>query len=352
MVNLFQRHADEQGGLTAALLVLLEHADRNLLNRFLQLSGMHAQVGKGADLSVQYPIPDGPPGTGQLELPGGPVAIAARAPGDPWRLSGPVGGAETIAITPEGTPLPDVRTLSWEQVDRWLAAMAEEYDPETRTGFLLDQFRSFLPEAGIVYFGGFGQGLLEQAPAAADTLTEFYQTADQFLDQLGPSLTAGNQPVTVVRHARPEDLLAGYSYRDYTGPGLGPDNFLRVAFHLSQRQLQLAVWLTPGAAPDATSSHSRLREALRTNESFLEGLRALGGSPLLRLWSAAGEQALPLDEFQPDRLESLDWPASHVAVQRSLAFGQFPETGLIGQVAGLTGELTGALDAVLAPTLH
>lgn len=350
MVNLFQRHTDEQGSLTAALLVLLEHADRGLLNRFLQLSGIEAQVGKGAAVSVHYPVPDAPPGTGRLDLPEGAVAIAARAPGDPWRLTGPIGGAETIAITPEGAPLPDVHTLSWEQVDRWLTAMAEEYDPETRTGFLLDQFRSFLPEAGIVYFAGFGQGLLEQAPSGLDTLTEFYQTADQFFEQLTPSLTAAHQELAQVRQARPEDLLVGYSYRDYSGAAQGPDSFLRVAFHLARRELQMALWLTPGA--DLTSSHRRLYEALRADEPLLESLQTLEGHPTLRLWSAAGEHFIPLDELQPDRLEALDWPTSHVAVQRSLSFERFPETGLIGQVTTLTGELVETLSPILAPTLH
>ncbi len=234
--------------------------------------------------------------------------------------------------------------LSWEQVDRWLAAEAERYDPESRTGFLIRQFRSYLPEAGITYFTGFDAARLAGLPEAFADLTGFLQSAAELFDRLGPALPAG---VGEVRQARPEDLLAGYLYRDYAGGPLGAGNFLRIAFHLAQGELQLACWLGVGGA-----AHGQLRAALMAGDERTAGLRAMEPAPLLWLWSAEGEQQIPLADLDRETAGEVTWDRYTVAVQVGYSFTELGGDGLVERIGRWLLSLREALGSVLTGVVH
>lgn len=347
MVNLFRPAPAQQGSLTAALLALLEHSDRDLLYSLLKRAGIPFPSQPGAGLTVRFPAPDGPPGTGLLAGPDFQITVSAQQPGEPWdaatlrELPG-----VPLAITLTGKAPPGVHALSWEQVDRWLAAAAAKYDPQSRTGFLIEQFRAVLPELGIEYFAGFDADLLDRTPQAQITLSRFYQIAALFFERFAAILAAVRAGAAEIRQARPEELLAGYCYRDYSDAALGGSGFLRVAFNLPEARVETACWLTPGDA------HSRLRELLGTSAAFRGALTALEEQPLLWLWSPGGEQKLPLETLDPDALDGLDWGQYTVGVQVGLPFEHFPAEDLTGRVAGLVEGLAGTLAPVVTGVVH
>lgn len=347
MVNLFRSAPEQQGSLTAALLALLEHSDKDLLNGLLKRAGIPLQAAPGADLTIRFPAPDGPPGTGLIAGPDFQVALAAQAPGETLDLAAVQslpGVPLTISLT--GNAPPGAHGLSWEQVDRWLAGAAERYDPESRTGFLIEQFRAFLPELGIEYFAGFDPTLLEAAPEAQATLSRYYQVAGLLFGRLAPALAGLRAGSTQIREAQPQELLAGYCYRDYSDPVLGATGFLRVALNLPESRLEAACWLTPGDA------HARLRERLVTDPGFRGALAALREQPLLWLWSAGGEQKLPLDALDPEQIGEVHWPQYHVGVQVGLPFADFPAENLTGRVIARVESLTNALAPLFTGTIH
>lgn len=348
MVNLFRSAAGQPGALTAALLALLEHSDKELLNGLLRRASIPYQVESGAELSVQFPATGGPPGAGILATPHFRLGLAAQAPGEPLD-PGALGDlpATPLAISLAGTAPPGGQGLTWEQVDRWLAQAADQYSPDSRTGFLISQFRALLPEMGIAYFAGFDQQVLQEAPGALATLGRFYQTAEQFFERFGPALGARRQGAAQVRQARSEELLTGYCYRDYSDPDLAPGSFLRCAFSLPESALQCAVWLPPG--DDALG---RLQEHLLEDAAFLEGLRALEGAPLLWLWSAAGERKISLEEFQPDDLAGTDLKQFSTGIQVGMDFGALPGENLAGRVTERLQAILDALAPVLTTLLH
>ncbi len=384
MVNLFQQGPVGPGRLTAALLALLEHGERGLLRGFLERAGMKVKVGPEDRVRALFPAPGGPPEAGLLSLPDRQVTVISQAPGEPWdptalegltpapgvqagketgaepRTDGgdaaeapaaPAPDGETLAITLAGRPPGAAHHLTWEQVDRWLAGQAGAYDPDSRTGFLIEQFRAFLADAGIEYFAGFEPKTVEQAPDGLAALTAFYGTADRFFERLEPALAAVRAGLAQERESRPEDLLGGYCYRDYTGGPLGPDSFLRIAFHLPQEELQVSCWTLPpeqGGSP----GHARLREALAGEDYLLPRLQALGDHPLLWLWSPEEEHRTPLDELEPDAVERLPWSGRYAAVQRSLPFDQLTREGLVDRTAQMADELLEALLPVMTGVLH
>jgi hypothetical protein len=354
VVNLFRHTAAQQGALTAALLALLEHSDKDLLNGLLRTAGISYQVEAGEDLTVQFPLPGGPPGAGMVATPHFRLAVAAQAPSE---TVDPAALAQTadapLAITLAGQAQPGARALSWEQVDRWLATAAGQYDPDSRTGFLIGQFRSLLPEMGIEYFPGFDPDLLEQAPGALATLARYLETAGQFFDRFGPALAAVREGVTQVRQAQPGDLLAGYCYRDYTDPAVGASGFLRAALHVPERQLQLAVWIVPGGGTLLGGDpHSRLQEQLRSDPAFVRALQELGHAPLLWLWSQNGERKLLLDETPPEELAELDLAGQHAAIQVSTPFADLPGEDAVGRSIAQLQALLEVLSPVLGNLVH
>jgi hypothetical protein len=340
MVNLFRQAAAGQGGLTASLLALLEHSDRDLLNGLLRRASIPYQAETNTDMEVQFPAPDGPPGTGAIHSPHFRLTVAAPAPGEPFdvgTLAGEPGTA--LAITLAGQAPPGAHGLSWEQVDRWLAGEQERYNPESRTGFLIRQFRAVLPEWGVEYFAGFQADLLDQAPQALTTLTRFLQAGAQFFDRLGPALAAVREGATAIRQARPEEQLAGYFYRDFSDPQAGPGNFQRVAFHLPEGHLHLIYWLVPAG----NEAHARLRDLLLRNEPFREALAELEQAPLLWLWSGSGELKIPLADLRPADLQEVDWPQHHVGLQVAVPFTDLPGEDLVGRVTARVQALFEAL---------
>ncbi|HYF93714.1 MAG TPA: hypothetical protein VD969_15980 [Symbiobacteriaceae bacterium] len=347
MINLFRPVPAQQGSLTAALLALLEHSDRGLLNGLLKRAGIDLQAKPGSEVTVRFPVPGGPPGAGLITAPGLEIAVAAQQPGEAWDpaplLTVP---AVPLTISLAGTAPPGAHGLSWEQVDRWLAEAAARYDPESRTGFLIEQFRAVLPELGIAYFEGFEPDQLTAAPEAHATLNKFYETADRFFDQLAPALAAARPGAAQVRQARPEELLAGYCYRDYSDPALGATGFLRVALNLPEQQLQAVCWLMPGSA------HSRLGDLLTGDPGVRGALARLEHHPLLWLWSPAEEKKLALDPLDPEQLEALDWSQFHAGVQVGLPFDQFPAEDLAGRVAALTEAVSAALAPAFSAVIH
>jgi hypothetical protein len=348
MVNLFRQATAGQGGLTASLLALLEHGDRELLNGLLRRAGVDYPAA-GGEVKVQFPAPDGPPGAGLIASPHFRLTIAAPAPGEPYDAGALADQDGTpLAITLAGQAPPGGHGLSWEQLDRWLAGAQEQYDPDSRTGFLIRQFRAVLPEFGIEYFAGFDPDLLERAPRAFATLTRFLQTAAQFCDRFGPALAAGREGSTAIRQARPEEQLAGYWYRDFSDPAGGPGGFLRIAFPLGESQLHLIYWLTPAG----NEAHTRLRELFLDDEGFRNTLAELRQNPLLWLWGPAGDRKLPLADLHPADLEGIDWPQHHVGLQVSLPFAELPGEDLVGRVMARLTALLEALAPVLSTLLH
>lgn len=373
MVNLFLRGQGDNGSLTAALLALLEHSDRELFNGFLERAQLPYHAPPGADLDFRLPEPGAGAG-GAIAGPDFRLNLIAQAPGAQIPASVPGAGGETLVITLAGRPPEGARAMSWEQVDRWLAGAAERYDPESRTGFLVRQFRDFLRASGVEYFAGFSAEMLASAPDAQAELQRFYHEAGQFFDRLGPTLAGLGAPaaggetalagllgvapapgLAEVRRSRAEDQLAGYLYRDYTGALLGATGFLRVAIHLPQREMQLAIWLAPGPAGGA-DPHARLRSALAEDPAFLAGLLGLAGEGdgdgLLWLWGQGGERKLPLDEVGADALSDLDWGQYQAGIQLGYALEGMAGEGLVQQVATRVEALLGALAPVTTSALH
>jgi hypothetical protein len=355
VVNLFRHAAAQQGALTAALLALLEHSDKDLLNGLLRKAGIPYQVEAGEELTIQFPAPGGPPGVGLITTPHFRLALAAETPGEPLDPDslGQAPGTP-LAITLARQAPPGGPALTWEQVDRWLATAAGQYASETRTGFLIGQFRALLPEVGIAYFAGFDPGLLEQAPSALDTLGRYLQAADQFFDRFGPALAAVREGVAQLRLAQPAELLSGYSYRDYSDPTVGANGFLRAALHVPEQQLQLAVWLVPGGspAPGGADPHARLADLLRTDPAFVHTLQGLEPSPLLWLWAPTGEHKLPLDETPTEELAALDLTGKHVSLQVGLPFADLPGEDPVGRAVQRLQSLLEALGLALNNLLH
>lgn len=347
MVNLFSRPAvSETHGLTAALLALLEHADRSVLRGLLERAGLPPP---NADLEkLQVTLAE--EGTGSLAAPGFRLLLTATPPGQPPRFPPlPEGPGGALAITQAGQAPTGVAGLSWEQVDRWLATLEAESDPNSRTGFLLRQFRAFLPEVGVAYFAGFDPSLLRAAPSAHAELTRFYQQAGQFLDLLTPALGALREGLAPARQAGPPELLAGYCYRDLAGPGLGAAAFLRTALHLPDQELQLALWLLPGAGGEA---HSRLRELLVSDRPFLARLADLQPAGLLWLWAPSGEHRLSLASLQPEQVAHLPWAQYQAGVQQSLPLTELEGHGLVDRTVAAAAGLLDRLAPALAPVLH
>lgn len=341
--NLFRRLDLTDGDLTAVLLALLEHADPALLAGLLDLGDLPGPP--LTEPSLLYPAPEGPAGWGEIRTAHRRVRLAALGPGarPPTLADAEV---EALVISPSGEAPPPAHGLSWEQVDRWLASLEERYDPEGRTGYLLRQFRAFLPAVGITYFAGFDLARLAALPAAHAQVNGFWPEAAAFFQQLGPELAARCGGVAEIRQARAEDLLAGYCYRDYAGPGLGEVQFLRVALQIAQGQLQVTCWIGPPGA-----AQQRLRQGLLAPVG-LGPLLELGGAPLLWLWSPEGERHLPLAGLAPTQVESVDWSAYQAGVQVNHPATFLAGEGVVGRVAAAAGDLLKALAPVLAGVVH
>lgn len=325
-------------------MALLEHSDRAVLKGLLRLADLDAPA--DAEAAFYFPAPDGSPRAGEIHLGDRRIWLAALAPGEePPAL--PPGPAEPLIISPavpaggNGEP---IHRLSWERLDRWLGELADGYDADTRTGFLLRQFREYLPEAGITYFRGFEADVLARAPRAFRDLTEFHRRVEELFAQIGSGFAAA---WPLLRTARPQDVLAGYWFRDYAGAGQGEGDFVRIALHLEAAELQIAVWLSPGGA-----AHARLQAALAGGGALPEALRVLTPPPVLRLWSAADERQVPVGELDPSLAEAVDWGAYTVAVQIARPLADLAGEGLPERLAGWTGALLEALAPVLADVVH
>lgn len=315
-----------------------------MLQGLLALAGLDAPA--DGDAVLFFPAQDGSDGAGEIHLGDRRIWLVAVAPGEePPAL--PPGRAEPLVISPglpAGREGDAVHRLSWERLDRWLGELAERYDADTRTGFLLRQFRAYLPEAGITYFRGFDPDMLDRAPRAFRDLTAFHRRVEELFEQIGTGFAAA---WPLLRTARPQDLLAGYWFRDYAGAGQGADDFVRIALHLGAGELQIAVWLAPGG-----SAHARLRTALAADGGLAGALCALAPSPVLRLWSAADEKHIPVGELDASLIETVDWEAYTVAVQIARPLTELAGGGLPERLAGWTQELLDALAPVLTDVLH
>jgi hypothetical protein len=327
--------------LTAALLALLEHADRSVLNGLLERAGLAGPPLDGAEFLC--PAPGGPAGVGEIRSPHRRVRLVALEPGGEVEPP-PPDGTPTVVVSTTGNAPPGLTGLSWEQLDRWLAGVAERYDPESRTRFLIQQFRDYLPEVGIAYFAGFAAARLAGVPASFAELSAFYREAGDLFERLGAVLP---EAFSEVRAARPEDLLAGYCYRDYAGVGLGSANFLRVALHLGPAELQIACWLGAGG-----EAHGRLRTALLAQSPLVAALKEMEPEPLLWLWSPTGEQRIPAHELEPSLVTGLDWEAYTVALQVGYPFRALAGEGLVVRIGGWVEGLLERLSPVLGGVVH
>jgi hypothetical protein len=123
-----------------------------------------------------------------------------------------------------------------------------------------------------------------------------------------------------------------------------------MALNLPAQRLEAVLWLMPGGA--GGDAHGRLRELLLADPGLRGALAGLAGEPLLWLWSAGGEQKLPLGAFHPEALEELDWSQYHAGLQVGLPFANVPAEDLTGRVVGMVEALAGALRPLLLGTLH
>jgi hypothetical protein len=340
LINLFRQGVGAAEGLTAPLLALLEHVHPELRDQFLSEAGLPAPVDQ--QFRVQYPAPAGPPEAGLL----GETLLLTQTPGQP--VPQPPGDTPSLIIT-LGRPPQSTHGLTWEQVERWIESGTSRFDAETRTGFLLRQFQSFLRVAGIEYFAGFPAEQVAGTPAAFRLLSEFHTTTDGFFDRLlvavrdqfGPGPT---ESAAELRQSRPEDLLAGYNYRDYSLAIAGPGSFLRVALNLAESELQLSCWLAVG-----TEAHRRLRHALH-NQTQIFGLPP--GS-VLRLWSQTDERHISLDDLPVvEPLPETEWNQFQAGLQFGRTLDFLAGDDLVGRVLPQIEHLTQALDALLSEAIH
>lgn len=356
LVNLFQWQAEGAaaipGALAGALAALLEHSDRRLLRSFLQQAGLDWQPEE--PLQFRFPA-EGGPGMAEVVAPGRwRVLLLSRVPVAPWdpawvdraaevALAGPETG-RVVVVAPAARRPADSRDeavlLSWEQVDRWLEQSSEEYPADSRTAFLIDQFRNFLPSAGLTYFGGFDPEDLSQSSRALGTLQRLTDRTAQFFGHLEPVLREAWPELVQARAARPEDLLAGYLYRDYTLTNWGSGAFLRVAVNLGREVLEVSCWLT--ATGEQEDAHARLRQEPAEVLSRLSRLDGL----LVRLWQVGGEQQIPVTDVDP---AAVNWGENQVGFQVEIAFAEAGAGGLVERVVEMAEAISAGLGPVLVP---
>jgi len=347
VVNLFRRLSAEPGGLTVGLLALLEHADRSVLNALLREAGFSAQA--ETDPTVTFPLPGAPPQAGAITLPGLRLVVITQNPGEPLDLENlPPAEGEVLAVTLTGQPVSGAHTLAWAAVDRLLLKLTDQFSPETRTGFLIRQFRGLLADLGLEHFAGFHPADLQQVPKALATLSRVDRTADRFFRHVEPALAALWEGVSPVQSSGADDLLAGYVYRDFAGDRFGPGGFLRIALHLEQQDLQISFWVTQ----EAGENHRRLWQALTDQGEWLDRLRELEHDPLLWLWSPQQEHQIPLAELTPASLRTLDWDRYQAGLQRHHPLALLTSEGAVQQVVSLAEQLVRRLDPILTPVLH
>lgn len=349
MVNLFRQPAGEPGGLTAALLALLEHADPTVLNGLLRLAGIPHQADAQTKVTAVFPAPDGPPGAGIIQLPDFELTVAAQNPGNPFDPAVLADGQhQLLAVTLTGQEIPDQYALSWEAVDRYLLQMAEQFESESRTGFLIRQFRSLLADMGLEHFAGFDTKDLASVTDVLKALTDFHTQARRFFRHLGTALAVQWEGVRSLRESGAAELLAGYLYWDYAGAVFGSGNFLRVALHLIHQEVQISFWVTPAVG----EGHKRLYEALTTGGELLDELQALKERPLLWLWSPDKEQQIPLELLTPADLTESNWNSSQAGLQRHQPLSLLGNAEAVPRMVSLAAELVDTLKPALSPVLH
>jgi len=293
-------------------------------------------------LRVQFPAPAGPADAGLL----GETLLLTQSPGQPAPL--PPAGQSVLVIT-LGRPPKTAHGLTWEQVDRWIEKGVARFDAETRTGFLLRQFQSFLRAAGIEHFAGFPTNQTTGASAAHRLLTDFHATTDNFFERLLPAVheQVGPRPGTSLaelRRSRPEDLLAGYTYRDYPLTSAGQGSFLRVAVNLADSELQLSCWLEVG-----TKWHRLLHHAL-TAET---GVPNLPPDTMLRLWSQTEERQISIRHLpMVTPIPEAEWNQFKAGLQFGLPLDFLTGDDLIGRLLAQVEHLTSTLDSLSPGTLH
>lgn len=351
MVNLFLWQAGASalppGALSGSLVTLLSHVDRRLLSSFLALCGLSWEATE--PLAFHFPAAELPTAA-EVRAPGRwRLLILAQAPAAAWepawvegaRQSAANGAEESrlLLIAPAIEHLPSKQEIArtWEQVDRWLEQEADNYPPDTRTGFLLEQFREFLPAVGLTYFTGFDPDDLAASATALTTLQRLVEQADQFFAHLEPVLGSLWPGLEAARSARPEDILSGYLYRDFTCSDWGEGAFLRGALHLGQRSLDVGFWLAGPGGP-----HARLAGAA---EAIFPRLAAVEGL-VVRLWRVGGEEQIPALEAAA---AAIDWSQYQVGFQVSLGFDTLQPAGLTAQTAEWARQIVEALAPVLAP---
>lgn len=354
MVNLFLWQAGaaapSAGSLAGALVTLLAHADRHLLTSFLELCHLVWPVAE--PISFDYPA-QALPVAGEIRAPGQwRLLLLAQGPATPWDPNWVEGALQAAANSPEPCRVltitqtlrhptaPQEAALTWEQVDRWLEQQEGAHPPETRTGFLLSQFREFLPAAGIAYFAGFDRDDLSRSAQVLATLQRLAEQADQFFAHLEPILRGAWPNLREVRGARPEDLLAGYLYRDYTLPDWGEGAFLRGALHLGQQSLEIAFWLSATAQTDGP--HARMAAAASEVLPRLAAVDEL----TIRLWRVGNEQQLSPAEAPA---AAIDWSAYQIGFQVTRGFETLPHHGLPAWTAERASAILDALAPILPP---
>lgn len=361
MVEVFARFATDAHAITAALLALLENADPELLAGVLRLAGWDDLAAQAAGrIRAEFPLaaaPDLP--LGGLETPGGLVLVAGRTPDGPWDPAALAAAARQsegalafLAVAPDERLAPELAALgqasqvTWEELDRYLARAGERYPADSRTGFLLEQFRHTLPRVGLGYFTGFAPELLAAAWPAAQQLRELQQNLDDFYHHLFTTLAAELPGLAEKRRAGAEDLLAGAPYRDFAPPEWGDAAFLRLAMELPQPALLCACWVLPlsrvgaGDRPER-DLHAALKQAL--TGAGLQRLQALPEASLW-LWSTDGERRYAATQITPATVAETpdeEWAAFDAGLQCPVPDLTAP--GIVGRSAAILLELARVL---------
>jgi hypothetical protein len=354
VINLFQLQREGAGSLpgalACALAVLLEHAERRVLAEVLALAGVEWP----SDLPLLFAFPAEP------ETPAAEVAapgqwrllILARALQPPWEEAWldraaalaftSAEPARVLLLSPvsrraSGEDGPAVH-LSWEQLDRLLDRLLEHYGPESRTAFLVDQFRQFLAAEGLAALPGLEP---EDLAAGARGLTEIQRVGDlagRLFGHAEAALRLTWPDIASLRAERPEDVLAGYFYRDLSGTAWSHAGFLRLALNLPQQALEVTFWLAPEPAGVPGEQLRQLADRL------LPRLAEQG--VFLRLWSEAGEQQVPAADAN---LSGLAPGRYQIGFQLAVSAPELQGEGQAARVSGVAEGLLELLSPLFGP---
>ena len=245
----------EEDRLTNALMCVLEHSDRSVLNAFVNLvtggaGGVTAEEGVEFDIQVVFSAsrPDARITTSELTL----VIETKRydkLDGDQFRnhwsdlceaqtptflvaLTGGRPGSKLVNVLNSDNQNPKLRAchIAWSQVLESLSQHQETHAPESLTGFLVRQLAEYLGALGYDYFKGVRmEDVLEYAGAMAQVERHRMTTGKQIrnlLTFLGERVTVQLGPPDVA--VKISNAFTGFKVMDDLDGTWVPFDFLDI----------------------------------------------------------------------------------------------------------------------------